>query len=73
MFKWAKKMFEPEPEPEKPRTTMVEVLQELWDIDETKPHEPPPQNVNTDIYAVAPHDKVIPHRSSRRRRRYKKS
>jgi hypothetical protein len=74
MIKWAKKLFQPEPQPEPQHATMVEVLQELWDIDEGKPpHEMPPPNVSSDIYAVESRDKTIPHRDPKRRQRYKRA
>ena len=70
-MEWFKKMFV-EDSPKQSRTTMVEVLRELWDIKDTKHREMPPPNVDTDIYHVTPTDKAIPHRPSRGRRRYKK-
>lgn len=73
MLKWAKKLFKEEPKEEKPKTTMVEVLQELWDIDDKKPHEMPPPNVNHDIYHVEPRDKTVPRRDARRKHRYKRA
>ena len=70
MWGWVKKMFRDEPQ-RTSETTMVEVLRELWDIDDRKPHEMPPPNVDTDIYHVDPRNKPVPHRDSRRRQRYK--
>jgi len=68
MWQWTKKLFKEEP---KPKTKMVEVLRELWDIRD-KEREAPPTNVDTDIYHVLPRDKAVPHRSSTRRQHYKK-
>ena len=71
MWQWAKKLFREERE-KKPETTMVEVLRELWDIDDSKHHEVPPPNVVTDIYHVEPRNKAVPRRDPRRRQRYKR-
>jgi len=70
MWYWVKKLFKEDEK--KSKTTMVEVLRELWDIDESKHHEVPPPNIDTDIYHVMPRDKAVPHRDSSRRQRYKK-
>lgn len=72
MLKWAKKLFAEPPKPDHKPATMVEVLQELWDINPKKEKELPPPNVNTDIYAVETRDKNIPRRPRGRRQRYTK-
>lgn len=72
-MKWVKKLFRAAPKPPEHRTTMVEVLKELWDIDDRKPHEEAPRHVNHDIYHVGPRDKAVPPRDSRGRQRYRRS
>jgi hypothetical protein len=74
MMKWAKKLFFEEPTPPEKPTTMVEVLQELWDVDQKKKEiEHAPPNVSTDIYTVADRDKGIPRRPRTRRQHYRKA
>lgn len=71
MWMWVKRLFRDERERPQ-QTTMVEVLRELWDIDDRRNHEMPPPNVDTDIYHVEARSKVMPRRDPRRRQRYKK-
>lgn len=69
MMQWFKRLFRSE---RKEKTTMVEVLRDLWDIDQNNVvHEEPPESVDTDIYHVQPREKPMPHRSSRRKKKYK--
>ena len=70
MWTWFKKLFHEERE-RPPETTMVEVLRELWDIDDRREHEMPPPNVDTDIYRVEARNRPVPRRDPRRRQRYK--
>lgn len=73
MIKWVKKLFQEEEREPEQKTTMVEVLRELWDINDKKPHEKPPPHVDHDIYHVEPRDKTVPRRDPRRRQRYKRA
>lgn len=70
MWSWVKKLFHEERE-KTSETTMVEVLRELWDIDDRPRHEMPPPHVDTDIYRVEARNKPVPRRDPRRRQRYK--
>ena len=60
-------------ESNKSETHLVDALRVLWDINDKKPHEAAPPDVNHDIYHVGPGTRAVPHRSSKHRQHYKKS